>query len=103
MRRYFDADYVHQEARVSGDKNLLMVFGYQGFRIYDRNGTITAEYVFEDKEEIYDQQYIRSQDTSYLEVIWKDGTVRQYGMDGAMIQEKRGEAPDQKMKEEFVT
>lgn len=99
----YDADYVHQEARVSGDKNLLMVFGYQGFRIYDRNGTITAEYVFEDKEEIYDQQYIRSQDTSYLEVIWKDGTVRQYGMDGAMIQEKRGEAPDQKMKEEFVT
>lgn len=99
----YDADYVHQEARVSNDGNLLMVFSYEGFRIYDRNGEITAEYVFEDEEEIYDQQYIRSQDTSYLEVIWNDGTVRQYGMDGAMIQEKKCEAPDQRMSEEFVT
>ncbi len=99
----YDADYVHQEARVSNDGNLLMLFGYEGFRIYDRNGEITAEYVFEDKDDIYDQQYIRSQGASYLEVIWNDGTVRQYGMDGVRIQEKKCEAPDQRMREEFVT
>lgn len=99
----YDADYVHQEARVSDDGNLLMLFGYEGFRIYDRNGKITAEYAFEDAEEIYDQQYIRGQDAPYLEVIWNDGTVRQYGMDGAPIREKRREAPDQGMQEEFVT
>lgn len=99
----YDADYVHQEARVDNDENLLMLFGYEGFRIYDQNGNMVAEYAFQDAEEIYDQQYIRGQDTSYLEVIWNDGTVRQYGMDGAMIREERREAPDQEMQEEFTT
>lgn len=99
----YDANYVHQEARVDNEGNLLMLFGYEGFRIYDCNGNMVAEYVFEDAEGIYDQQYIRGQDTSYLEVIWNDGTVRQYGMDGAMIREERREAPDQRMQEEFIT
>lgn len=99
----YDVDYVHQEARVSSDGKWLMLFGYEGFRIYDRNGNMTAEYDLPDANEIYDQQYIRSPDTSCLEVTWNDGMVRRYGMDGRMIMEEKHNAPDQDMQEEFIT
>lgn len=99
----YEADYVHQEARVSGDGNLLMLFGYEGFRIYDRDGNMTAQHELQEAEQIYDQQYIRSQEASYLEVTWKDGMVRQYGMDGRLRMEEKHEAPDQSLTEEFVT
>lgn len=99
----YDADYVHQEARVSGDESLLMLFSYEGFRIYDRDGNMTAQYELPDADEFYDQQYIRDPDASYLEVIWNDGTVRRYGMDGALMGEEKREAPDQSLQEEFAT
>jgi len=99
----YEADYVHQEARVSGDGNLLMLFGYEGFRIYYRDGNMTAQHELQEAEQIYDQQYIRSQEASYLEVTWKDGMVRQYGMDGRLRMEEKHEAPDQSLTEEFVT
>ncbi len=99
----YDANYVHQEARVSGDGKLLMLFSYEGFRVYDQNGSITADCELPDAQEIYDQQYIRKEDISYLEVIWKDGMVRQYNMDGSIRREEKREVPDQGMHEEFVT
>lgn len=98
----YDADYAHQEARVSEDGRLLMLFGYEGFRIYNQHGNMIAGCALPDAKEIYDQQFIRIQDASYLEVIWNDGMVRQYGMDGRMIAEKKHKTPDQSMQEEFV-
>ena len=99
----YDVDDTHQEARVSSDGKGLMLFGYEGFRIYDRNGNMTAEYDLPDANEIYDQQFIRSQDSSCLEVTWNDGMVRRYGMDGRMIVEEKQNIPDQDMQEEFIT
>lgn len=99
----YDAGYAHQEARVSGDKKYLMLFSYEGFRVYDLDGNLNAQSELPDAEGIYDQQYVRSEDASYLEVTWNDGTVRQYGMDGVMRREEKRQAPEQDLQEEFVT
>lgn len=81
-----------------------MLFSYDGFRIYDSDGTLTAEGSFPEAEKIYDQQFRRDGEKSWLDVIWYDGTVRAYSSeDGTLISEERGEAPSKDLEEEFST
>lgn len=99
----YDAGYQHDEARVSADEKTQMLFGYQGFAVYDREGNLIAEEELPDAEQIYDQQF-RKDAESYLEVIWYDGTVRCYSAaDGKLLSETKNEAPDRSLDEEFVT
>lgn len=100
----YDAKYSHDEARVMGDGEKAMLFSYDGFRIYDSDGTLTAEGSFPEAEKIYDQQFRRDGEKSWLDVIWYDGTVRAYSSeDGTLISEERGEAPSKDLEEEFST
>lgn len=100
----YDARYVHDEARISHDGNTAMLFSYQGFRVYDMNGEVLADTELMDAEQVYDQQFIRENNASYLEVIWYDGTVRDYSAaDGSLISEGKTEAPSKDLYEEFYT
>lgn len=100
----YDARYAHDEARVSRDKNTMMLFSYQGFRVYAKDEKLIADVELPDSDNIYDQQFESDKDSSWLEVIWYDGTRRQYSAaDGAMIKETKGEAPDKSLVEEFET
>lgn len=100
----YDAKYSHDEARVTGDGEKAMLFSYDGFRIYGSDGTLTAEGSFPEAEKIYDQQFRRDGEKSWLDVIWYDGTVRAYSSeDGTLISEERGEAPSKDLEEEFST
>ena len=87
---------------MTGDGEKAMLFSYDGFRIYDSDGTLTAEGSFPEAEKIYDQQFRRDGEKSWLDVIWYDGTVRAYSSeDGTLISEERGEAPSKDLEEEF--
>ena len=98
----YDARDVHEEARVSGDWKTVMLFDYQGFRIYDMSGQLLAEERLPDADAIYDQQFRREGDGSRLEVIWYDGTRRFYSAsDGSLLSEASGEAPAKDLYEEF--
>ncbi len=100
----YDARYTHDEARISEDGRTAMLFDYQGFRIYDKDGQLLDETELPDKEHIYDQQFVKSGDGSWLEVIWYDGTIRRYSAaDGAMIEELSVEPPSADLYEEFYT
>lgn len=100
----YDARYSHDEARVSSGKDTAMLFSYQGFRIYDETGKLVTEVELPDCGSIYDQQFRKGEDSSWLEVIWYDGTRREYSAaDGALIKETKGEAPDKSLREEFYT
>ena len=100
----YDAHYVHDEARISKDRRTVVLFGYQGFRVYDIDGGLVADVELPDAERIYDQQFYREAGKSYLEVIWYDGTVRQYSVaDGSLIGEKQQETPSKDLYEEFFT
>lgn len=81
-----------------------MLFGYQGYRVYGIDGGLIADVGLPNAEQIYDQQFYRESDKSYLEVIWYDGTVRQYSAaDGSLIGEQQQEAPSKDLYEEFFT
>ncbi|MDE6913223.1 MAG: hypothetical protein K2P35_05960, partial [Lachnospiraceae bacterium] len=91
-------------ARISSDKKTAMLFSYQGFQIYGTDGTLIAETELPDKENIYDQQFRRNENDSWLEVIWYDGMRREYSAaDGLLIMEEQWEAPDKDLYEEFYT
>lgn len=100
----YDPRYVHDEARISQDGQRAMLFDYKNFRIYDMFGNPVAEGEFPDPEHIYDQQFRKSGEGSWLEVIWYDGTRRLYSAaDGSLLSEESGDAPEKDLYEEFVT
>lgn len=100
----YDARRAHDEARVSKDGTRAMLFDYQGFSVYDMKGTLVAQKELPEPETIYDQQFRREDEGSYLEVIWYDGTVRHYSAeDGSLISEEKKEPPSKKLYEEFET
>lgn len=100
----YDASYAHNEARLSTDGQTVMLFRYDGFRLYSIDSGLLSEVSVPDAEQVYDQQYRRDGDDSYLEVIYYDGTIRCYSAaDGALISETKGEAPDKSLYEEFFT
>lgn len=98
----YDARYGHDEARISHDGEKAMLFNYQSFRIYDREGNLINQVQLPEAENIYDQQFVRGDQDSWLEVIWYDGTVRHYSAeDGSLLSEEKGEAPSKDLYEEF--
>ena len=98
----YDARYQHNEARVSRDGQHVMLFDYQEFSIYDREGSLLAQEEIPDSEQIYDQQFRKEEEGSWLEVIWYDGTRRCYSAeDGSLLSEEKGEAPEKNLYEEF--
>ncbi len=100
----YDPRYLHDEARISRDKQTTMLFKYEDFRIYDRDGQMVAQVELPDSQYIYDQQFRRTEDNSWLEVIWYDGTVRNYSAaDGSLIKEEQKEPPSKDLEEEFYT
>ena len=100
----YDAQEVHDEARVSQDKKTLMLFDYEHFTIYGDDGNKVNSIELPKADQIYDQQFIRKKDKSYLEVIWYDGMIRRYSAkDGSMIDEKQGKIPDKSLIEDFWT
>ncbi len=100
----YDPRYIHDEARVSQDGQTVMLFGYENFRIYDMEGNMLTEGAFPDADHIYDQQFRKTEEGSWLEVIWYDGARRLYSaVDGSVLSEDRGTAPEKDLYEEFVT
>lgn len=100
----YDMDYPHTEARISADGETMMLFAYDHFRLYRQDGEILAEISIPDAAQVYDQQYRREENRSYLEVIYNDGLRRLYSAaDGSLMEEYQGDEPDLSLYQEFFT
>ncbi len=100
----YDAAYDHDEARVSEDGETVMLFSYERFCLYGKDGTYLGEVSVPEPEQVYDQQYIRDAEGSRLEMIYYDGQILAYdARDGALLYEKSGEMPDPELQETFYT
>lgn len=100
----YDPAYLHNEARISEDKKTVMLFSYQKFRIYEISGRLLCEVNIPDAAQVYDQQFIREEGKSYLDVIYNSGKVCRYdASDGSLISEWQGEAHDSTFREVFYT
>lgn len=102
----YDADYPHDEARLSADGNTFMLFRFDQFRIYDRTGTVLVDVSLDvpEGDRVYDQQFRRDGDESWLEVILYSGLTRRYSAkDGTLLSETTGTTPDESLHETFLT
>lgn len=101
----YDPAYTHTEARLSADGATVMLFRYDGFCLLDaRTGAPRTRVELPGAMEVYDQQYRREDGRSWLEVTWRDGTVRGYSAaDGSLLWERQGEKPDESLAETFET
>lgn len=100
----YDSAFAHDEARVSAEGSTVMLFSYQHFGIFDSEGKLITEVEMEEPDSVYDQQFIREGDESWLEVTYSDGRVLDYSaVDGTLISEKETELPDLTLDEEFLT
>lgn len=100
----YDPSYEHDEARISADGKTVMLFSYKQFRVYDIGGTLIKEVDIPNASQVYDQQFIRADNESYLEVTYNDGTLLTYNArDGNLISEEQIENPDLSLYEEFYT
>lgn len=100
----YDPSYEHDEARISADGKTVMLFSYKQFRVYDIGGTLIKEVDIPNASQVYDQQFIRADNESYLEVMYNDGTLLTYNArDGNLISEEQIEKPDLSLYEEFYT
>lgn len=100
----YDASYKHDEVRISADKKTVMLFSYKGFQVYDVNGNLINEVTIPDAKQVYDQQFRRKGNKSYLEVIYNDGTTIHYdAKDGSFISKENIAKPDLSLDEEFNT
>lgn len=100
----YDISYIHDEARVSADKETILLFSYNHFWLFKRDGTLIQEVSIPDAAQVYDQQFIREGEESWLEVLYNDGTSRIYSAkDGSLLSEKTGERPNSDLYEEFFT
>lgn len=100
----YDSMYSHDEARLSADGKTIMLFSYNEFRIIDTEGNVIAEVEIPDADSVYDQQFIREGKESYLEVIYRNGSVCRYdASDGSVFAEKQIDPPDPSLHEVFET
>ena len=101
----YDTEYTHDEARVSADGKSVMLFDYNAFRIIDQaSGRLVAEKKIPDAEQVYDQQFRREGEKSWLEVTYYDGTICCYdAANGEEISRERGQPPDKDLFMEYKT
>ena len=94
----------HDEARVSADGSTIMLFSYQKFDLYNKDGKLLKEVLIPNADQVYDQQYRRENGLSWLEVIYNNGAVVAYSAaDGSLLWEKMEEKPNLDLYEEFFT
>lgn len=100
----YDPAYVHDEARLSADEQHVMLFSYNGFRIYALDGNLICETEIPNAAQVYDQQFRREGEKAYLEVIYYDGTIDRYdAATGVLAGTEKGMPPDPDLYEEFTT
>lgn len=100
----YDPKYQHDEVRISSDGKNIMLFSYDKFRICDLQGNVICDTEIPDAGNVYDQQYIRDNEKSYLEVTYNDGKVDRYdGAEGSLLESGKTDPPDRSLDEEFET
>ncbi len=100
----YDPDYDHDEARLSADGKTVMLYRYDGFRIYSLEGEVVAEEEIPHAYQVYDQQFRRDGSDSWLEVTYNDGLVRNYSAaDGSIRSETNIDPPDGSLDEQYIT
>lgn len=100
----YDPSYPHVETRISADGEHLLLSTERDFSIYRADGRRVTHVELPGADQIYDQQYVRKDGSSVLEITYYDGTVDTYdGANGKKLGSENRGAPDLSLKETLET
>lgn len=100
----YDRESVHDEARISADKSRVILFSYDEFSVYNTEGGLVTRVAVPDSDKVYDQQLVRENGSSRLEITYYSGKVSVYsGDDGSLMGETMEEPPDKNIEDVFYT
>lgn len=84
----YDANYFHDEARIHEKIGNMLLYSYQGFRLYNLNGKLIREISIPDAHLVTDQQY--SPKSGNLAVMYPDALRIYSGFTGSLLFEETG-------------
>lgn len=100
----YDSSVVHDEARVSADGKTVTLFRFDGFTVFDMDGNVIKTMELPDADTVYDQQFVRENGESVLEVIYYSGKVDVYSAaDGSLLRTEQREVNDKEIEDVFYT
>ena len=100
----YDSSLAHLEARVNPEDQTVTLFSSRHLWLFNLQGRLIAEKAIEDHAQLYDIQYRRDGEKSWLELIYNDGRVVSYSVKTLdVLSETRGDIPDPGMEEDFYT
>lgn len=99
----YDSTIKHNEARISADGKHITLFNFKEFSVFDIGGKLIKNVELPDADKIYDQQYVRENGESVLEVTYYSGKTTIYsGADGSLLREEQREAHDKEIEDVFL-
>ncbi|MCM1167894.1 MAG: hypothetical protein NC401_18065, partial [Ruminococcus sp.] len=100
----YDSAINHDEARISANGKTVMLFKFDEFSVYDISGRLIKNVQIPDADKIYDQQYVRENGESVLEVIYYSGRTDIYSAaDGSLLRTEQREAHSKEIEDVFFT
>lgn len=100
----YDTDFEHNEARISADGKTVVLFRYDEFGVFDINGELIKAVAIPESETVYDQQFVRKDGVSELEVIYYSGKTDIYsGADGSLLRTEQRESHSKDIEDVFCT
>ena len=100
----YDPSLIHREIRIHEQVQTALMFSNNKLWLFNLSGEQIAEVEPPDTGSIYDMQYRRNGDKSWMEVIYQSGRVIRYSVETLeVISDAWGVAPDANLEEDFFT
>ena len=80
--------FYHDQARINAEGTKMMMFHYQGFRLYNINGTLIREQSIPDAQLVVNQQHSKA--SGNLAVLYRHALRIYSGVDGSLMFEQSG-------------
>ena len=100
----YDGNYPHSEARICMDLSSAILFRYDNFRVFYKDGYSSASVDIPNASDVYDQHYYYDGTAELLEVLYNDGAILRYdAKTGQLMSTEQGAIPDRTLHQEFIT
>lgn len=100
----YDSNLSHTEARLNLEAGTVLLASYNYMTLLNTDGHVLANMEIPAANNLFDFQYRRSQDSSWVELTYRDGRIVTYSSEDLhQLAERQGPPPDLNREEDFFS